>query len=65
MQLLQFRDSLHRITIDQLRDESEILFVGHPDNRDKISNNQDDVLSNLSPGDSPHPTEHRAEQNSE
>ena len=65
MHLLQFRDSLHRITIDQLWDESEILFVGHPENRDKISDDQDDVLSNLGPGDSPHPTEHRAEQNPE
>ena len=65
MQLLQFRDSLHRITIDQLRDESEILFVGHPDNRYKISDDQDNVLSNLGPGDSPHPTEDRAEQNPE
>ena len=54
VQLLQFRNPLHRVTIDELRNESESLLVGHPENRDQVGNDQHDVLSYLGPGNGPH-----------
>tara|TARA_B100001250_G_C19641384_1_gene718442 strand:+ start:58 stop:378 length:321 start_codon:yes stop_codon:yes gene_type:complete len=56
VQLLLFRNPLHRVTIDELRNESEPLLVGHPENWDQVDNDQHYVLSYLGQGDSPYST---------
>ena len=61
--LLERRDLLELLAVDDLRDRNAGLLHRQPDHRDHVGDDQDDVLRHLRPRHRAHPAQERADQN--